>query len=333
MNELPENAQLTADETGQRTDVFLSKALTRVSRRQARLMCEQGLVRVNGSRVPPGKILSAGDVIEIKQIIAQASARPELAKSLGGPQQHMTVLYEDEYFLAVAKPGSMSSVTLQQNDPLTLADCIAAYCPEAVSASADPREAGLVQRLDYYTSGVLLAAKKPEVWNSLHHQLLAGEMKKKYFALIEGKLSEEKQVNLPLVQSDDGKSMIALADENIPDVQNRIFPALTLITPKGSYYSPSLDCLLSLVKAEGFRVRRHQIRVHLAAQGHPLVGDKLYGSRFSGCGLAGRNSESLRPGFFLHAASIEFCHPMTFQQMTISAENKELEDIRALIKQ
>ena len=319
--------QVTVKKGGERLDVVLASFFEPLSRRRARALCEQGLVRVNGIfERKAGRILSQGDTVELEHLPAPVQARPDKALKAGGPLSRIEVLYEDEHLLAIAKPAAMPSVTLHEEDEITAADCLAAYCPATISASKDARESGLVQRLDFYTSGALLAAKSPDVWQELHRQLIAGSVQKRYFALVEAALEKKHDIAAPLVQSRDGKKMTvaardtALADEG---------PAChTFVTPCGSFSHAALGAEATLVQISCAHAKRHQIRVHLAHIGHPLAGDELYGSRFPGCALPDLSNGKTRKGFFLHAEQIDLLHPVTGRPLTVRASSSELDYLR-----
>ncbi|HQH26163.1 MAG TPA: RluA family pseudouridine synthase [Oligoflexia bacterium] len=314
---------LTAEGSPQRIESFLALHVAGLTRRQARIMCEQGCILLNGKKARSGTIVRAGDQVIITEKIWQPEACPELAASQRGWSKEQ-VLYEDDDLLVVFKPRAMPSMRLRRDDPLTLADCIAHYCPACLHASPDAREAGLVQRLDYFTTGAVLIAKTRTIWNALYAQLLNALIDKKYYALIEGKPAEaEFTVSLALVQLSGVRKMKAIQSASA-DRYNKVFQAETRVKLLGQLRLSG--ALVSLVELNCTRVRRHQIRVHLAAVGHPLAGDQQYGSQYSSCGLSG-----VEAGFFLHAAEIAFKHPVTGNQMLVTAPSPELEEIQRAI--
>lgn len=331
MSNTSDSIRFNVEKNGLRLDVFLAEEIPDLSRRVARQVCEEGSVRVNRKVARAGCILSQGDVIELEQIPQMARARPELVQA--EKEECLEVLYEDEDLLVVSKASGMFSVTQRAGDALTLADCIAAYSKECESASSDPREAGLVQRLDYYTSGALIAAKRKDVWQKLHQMLLDGKVEKSYLALVEGTLSEKPlTLSYSLVQSSDGKRMeIVRNEENIPS-NKRIFEATTDVTSLGAFHAKHLKHSCSLVKALGSRVHRHQIRVHLSTFGHPLLGDELYGSSSNAVVVSTDEKKGSREGFFLHAESIVFQHPCTGKKIAVRAPSEELKSIKELCR-
>lgn len=291
---------------GQRLDVFLAELLPAGSRRRARELCEAGSVRRNGKSARAGEQLVEGDRVEVFQPAVPCRLRPELA---GGTQ--LAILYEDEWLLVVEKPRGMPSIRLRPEDPVTLADLLVAVSPACETAGADMREGGLVHRLDTWTSGVLLAAKTRQAWETLRSELAAHRIAKSYRALVEGVLEPGSQLISRAIVAERNSPVVRIAE---PEEAGS--PAETRVTPERSLGR------FSLVRAETPSARRHQIRVHLASVGHPLVGDTLYGSQaslpdvfalltgepFTDAVPAGAGSSD---GFLLHAERICFRHPFS----------------------
>jgi len=290
-----------------RVDLFLSENIADLSRNQARDLCENQQVFINGNPAAPGDSLEAGDTVEVIGYLGPVLAG---AKETALPPD-FAMLYEDEHIVAAAKPRKMASVRLRHEDPPTLADCIASCCARCVGASPDPREAGLVQRLDFYTSGIVLAAKDRAAWEGLRKQLFAEKVEKTYLALVEKRpVKKRYTVNLPLVQSRDGKSMSVGKEKDAREPVQ--LAAITEVTVVGQFELGSK--WFSVVRAKGRRMRRHQVRVHLASSGHALVGDTLYGSENTlNDALPWAAGEE--EGFLLHAQDIRLQHPISGKEM------------------
>jgi len=254
----------------------------------------------------------------------KVSARPELAQQSGGALKFITIRYEDEHLLCVEKPAAMHSVTLAADDPLTLADCIAEYCPECLIASDDPREAGLLQRLDFYTSGLIMAAKTKQSWQLFRRLVSGGEVRKSYMALVEGVLERKlREVSCYMTESRNKKRVSVV--RNPSETREQCFPTETVIQGLKDFKHSSGESLC-LARASGMQMRRHQVRAHLAFSGHPLVGDELYGAALSLQPLLNRD------GFFLHAESVHFIHPFTSDTVEITSESSEQKKLYALSK-
>lgn len=300
---------VSAGHAGSRLDVFISTAFPELSRAMARRTCEDEKVRINGAPARAGSTVREGDLVELDELPQRAAARPELAEKESGPLSHISILFEDEHLLAVNKPRMMHSVTLKDSDPLTVADCIAAHSADCAQASSDPREAGLVQRLDFYTSGVMLAAKRPDVWEELHRMLTGEEVRKTYLALAEGEVrKQEVSIAAPLVDAEGGRR-VEVSDEGRP-AWSRI-ERLEVFRERG--------LVSSLLRVSGAGMRRHQVRAHLAHLGHPLLGDQLYGSYKDTFQLHWGGKDYSGQGFFLHAEQLALRHPLTGEVLDIAA--------------
>lgn len=288
-----------------RLDRFLAERLPDASRRLVRELCAEGAVRVNGRRARGGVTLAAGDAVEVALAPAPPAARPALGAALSP-----AVLFEDAHLLVVSKPRAVHSVTLAADDPPTLADWLAAYAPACATASPDPREAGLVQRLDFYTSGALLAARTRPAWEALRAALFAGAVAKTYLALVEGHPARDTWTcALPLRARGPRGRMEAVA----PDTPGALLAACTEVEVFRRLVLPGGPA--AVVRARAPRARRHQVRVHLAVSGHPLVGDTQYGSMSDAAALG----DATLPGFLLHAATLAFAHPVTGQRVEAEA--------------
>lgn len=289
-----------------RLDLAISQEIAEISRKQARNLCEEALVIVDGKIAAPGFLLKGGERVEILKEIKKLELRPELVKENGGALSLFKVLEENNHVLAISKPREMASIRLRTDDQITLADCIAAYCPQCASASEDLREAGLLQRLDFYTSGVVLAAKSKDAHRAFRKAFREKKFLKTYLALVEGVPKEKEfEINLPLFSI--GKKM-RLAKDGEKEAQSAKTKVGVL---------EKIDNNQSLLRLTTNSGRRHQIRAHLALSGHPLVGDQLYGAN---------TSLKTLTGFLLHAESIEGLDPLTGKKIKI-IDKKNLTNI------
>lgn len=303
--------RVSPERAGERLDAFLAHEFPLLSRRQAKSLCLEKQVLLNGRPTKPGTLTSVGDEVELEEVYLKVRARPELVEK---DSSLLEVLYEDDCFLAVSKPSQMDSVVIRGDDPLTVADYIAALAPACMKASKDPREAGLVQRLDFSTTGIILAAKSRKIWDQLHQMLLSGEIQKQYLALVEGRLSgTERKVDLSLSPAEGGAKMRAVEKGT-----EGALAAYSLVSKHSSLLTLKED--VSLLKVSGKGMRRHQVRAHLASLGLPLLGDTLYG--------ASRELSSVhlhREGFLLHASELRFKHPQTTKTIKITSNSPEIE--------
>lgn len=306
-------------DAGSRLDVFTAKNFPHCSRKRARKACLHKKVFVDGTACPPGYLLQLNQKVKLDLDFPLIQARAGVVSKELLESFSVSILYEDESLLVANKPREMFSVTLRPEDPPTLADCIAAYSNHCRDTSKDPREAGLVQRLDFYTSGAAMAAKSQKIWDQLHHMILSDLVTKTYYAIVEGNIFEEKttgkvfSISTPLVSGTNGKMRTATNSDKPKDIQE----AFSLVMPVKLINTDKTDSKASLVKIISKRTRRHQIRVHLASTGYPLCGDSMYGSKTTYFRVP--DSKEEQEGFFLHAAGISLVHPLTNDTIDIEA--------------
>jgi 23S rRNA pseudouridine1911/1915/1917 synthase len=224
-------------------------------------------VRVNGRVARKGDRVAPGDVVEIGAVPSRADLAP-----VPQPELPLSVLHLDAALVALDKPAGMPSHPLRAGERGTLANALVARHPECVAAGADPREAGLVQRLDGGTSGAIVAARTAESWRALREAFRRHLVRKEYLALVAARVEEDAVVELPIAH--DRARGGARAGEGLP--------ARTEVHPLGA---AGRFTVLRCVATTG---RIHQVRAHLAARGWPIVGDALYGGEPA-------------PGYFLHA--------------------------------
>jgi 23S rRNA pseudouridine1911/1915/1917 synthase len=273
---------------GQRIDLFLGEKLS-LSRNKLKALFEGDSVRVDGKRTKKGAPLVAGQTVVVSV--------PDAEEGVIEEARPLTVLFEDEVLIAVEKPAGLPSYPLKPNETGTVANALVARWPQLKGIGNDPKEAGLCHRLDTETSGVLLAAKRPEVWDAMRKAFsTAGLVDKRYVALVSGPLADEGEIDLPLVHAGDH------VRPALPNEDGR--PALS------SFQVIRRIGLRSLVEVRLHTGVLHQVRAHLAGIGAPIVGDTRYG---------GKPLEGLTR-FFLHASGLAFEHPVTHAPIRIACE-------------
>jgi len=268
----------------ERLDHYLVRLGWARSRRAAREMLAGGMVRVNGRVLRKGELISGGDAVEI----AETSALPALAPD---PEVTIEVLFRDPAVLVVNKPAPMACHPLRPGERGTVMNGVAAAFPEAAAAGDNPREGGLVHRLDNGTSGALLVALTPLAFGTLREAIRAGRIHRDYQALVAGNLKESLQINKSLAHDSRNPRRMVAAGPNVASAR----AAATAIEPIRRFGDFTL---VSAIPRTGMR---HQIRVHLVEAGHPIAGDTLYGGRPLSALAEGR--------FWLHLAEIEFRLP------------------------
>jgi 23S rRNA pseudouridine1911/1915/1917 synthase len=269
----PELRIVVAEQDAGRIDKALAHHFPEAGRRALAELFEAGAVRVAGKRAKKGDRVVAGNVIELERVPATAEdlrARPD-------PSIALDVLVERPELIAIAKPAGVPSQPLRAGELGTIANAIAARWPECTQLGDDPRDAGLVHRLDIGTSGVLVAARTPEAYRALRAAFSSGAIAKDYLAITCG-TPVARECEAPLVQRGDHVRV---------DYSEGLAAATSFAIERAAHGH-------ALVRCHASTGRMHQVRAHLAHVGAPIVGDTRYG----GAELPGH------PGFFQHAASV-----------------------------
>jgi 23S rRNA pseudouridine955/2504/2580 synthase len=287
--------EVDAEAAGQRLDNFLVRLLKGVPKSHLYRMVRTGEVRVNSRRVDVTYRISSGDRVRIPPVRVASPSAPR-SRPPGSPLLAHLVLTEDEHLLAINKPPGMavhggSGVSRGVIEQLRL-------------ERPGVRLLELVHRLDRDTSGVLLIAKKRSALTQLHAQLREGRVDKHYFALVKGEWRRPRQtVALPLTKH------VTQAGERRVSVDEEGLRAETTFSLEQAFRG------YSLLRAELHTGRTHQIRVHLAHLGFPIVGDEKYGDFALNKALAKTGLKRM----FLHAAELTFLHPGRGERVRVAA--------------
>jgi len=285
---------------GERIDRAVA-LLTGWSRAEVQTLIAGGLVLVAGRAVPKSHRVTAGDVVELL-------ATPEPSAPPHAEAMTIVVRYVDEDVIVVAKPAGLVVHPGAGNASGTLVNGLLHAFPELGSVG-DPQRPGIVHRLDRDTSGLLVIARTNVAYDSLIAQLAAREVERIYDALAWGTFSSPRGIiDAPIGRSAHRRTRMAIRDDGRD--------ARTQFTVTRSWRQPEV----SLLECSLETGRTHQIRVHLAAIGHPIVGDSTYqGFR--------ENLPLQRP--FLHARRLEFRHPVSSR--SISIEEPLPDDLAAVV--
>jgi 23S rRNA pseudouridine1911/1915/1917 synthase len=294
-----------------RLDTFVRRCLPHLSRRQVESAIQEKLFRINNRVGGKGDKLSAGDWVSFRGVGSWLLTAPFPQGELRAP-----IVYEDESVLVVDKPAGMATHGFSGQDHDTLANLLAAQRPDLLGIGRSRWEPGLVHRLDRETSGLVLVAKTQAAFDCLRLQFRRRQVKKKYWALVWGITSTEGSVSYPIIHdARDRRRMRAIVGKSPRSKGQKSWLALTrfrkLCDGDG----------LSLLEIEMETGVTHQIRVHLAAIGHPIVGDLLYGGE-------GRESLGL-DRHFLHAHGLEFFHPR--DQRVVKTESELPLELKAVV--
>lgn len=294
-----------------RLDAFVRRCLPHLSRREVERAIGAGLFSVGQKASKKGDHLSGGD-----ELVFQGPEIWLAANPLPDPGLAVEIVYEDDSILIVNKPPGMPTHGFSARDGATLANFLLARLPQLVNVGKSRWEPGLVHRLDRETSGLLLVAKTQPAAENLRSQFRSRRVKKIYWALVWGIVPADGVIDKPLSHDPrDKRRMLPLA--RLPRGKERSWKAIT------RYRSIGQSRGLSLLEIDMETGVTHQIRVHLAAIGHPIVGDALYGD-------AGAEDFGLRR-HFLHARSLTLFRPDDGGLMTAEADLPD--ELAELLKQ
>jgi 23S rRNA pseudouridine1911/1915/1917 synthase len=329
--------EVPTEAAGERLDQYLATQLEGVSRSRVQLLLEQGDVLVNGEREKASHKLRGGERIAIT-----GEPRPAPLKAIA-EEIPLEVVFEDADLAVVNKPaGMMVHAGSGQNEDArsrgTLVNALL-FRFKALSSTGGDLRPGIVHRLDKETSGLIVVAKNDRTHAALGEMFAGRQIKKTYIALVEGAVEREKGTINAGVGRDPVRRtrMTARPQENARSAITHYEVAQRIASRFGKF---------TLIKVRIETGRTHQIRVHMASIGHPVVGDTLYGgagrltdqvaSQAATSKAARRKADPqrLRLGRnFLHAARLEFVHPRTGKPLELEAPlPRELVDFLALVE-
>lgn len=293
---------------GERLDRYLARLFgPGLSRAQLHRAIDEGRILLRGRKAAKGAKLSPSDAaaLEDRGLAEWASAGASGAAANGDVA--LDVVYEDEELLGLCKPAGMPVQPIRPDECGTLVNGLLALHPELAGLGGDSLCPAVLHRIDIATSGLVLAARTPRAYKFLREEFRLFRVQKRYLAVAEGRLAAPGRSDTPLVHATRSpcKMRPARPGDAAGDDGRRLFPASTAWTPLA--YDPALDrTLLDVLILTGVT---HQIRCHLAATGHPLVGDALYG----------RGPVPGMQGHALHSWRAIFRHPATGSETSIEA--------------
>jgi len=303
--------QVDEESAGQRLDNFLLRQLKGVPKTHVYRIIRSGEVRVNKGRAAADTRVAAGDTVRLPPVrISQAMAAKD---GLAVPAREFPVLFEDEHLLAVDKPAG---VAVHGGSGVSFG-----VIEQLRRARPAARMLELVHRLDRETSGILLVAKKRSALLALQDQFRQRETGKTYLALVAGDWpASRKVIDVPLHKylQADGERRVKVVARDDPDGMRSITlvkVARRLALPlagEGRGEGPRQASLLEVTIKTG---RTHQIRVHLASAGHPILGDDKYGDFELNKLLQKLGLKRM----FLHAWRLQFDHPATDERVELLA--------------
>ena len=284
-------------EANQRLDHFLMKksSLARypiVSRNECAMVIKKGLVLVNEIEAKPSHTIKTGDVLTFVDL-------PETKKEFvpANPNLPIKILFQNEFFIILDKPAGIAMHPAHIEDTETVANWLVAQYPDIIKVGEDALRPGVVHRLDKNTSGICVAAKTQEVFMEFKAMFKQRTIQKTYAAVVYGHIEpKEGIITKPIARSLTLHKQVIV--DNELKAKGKIRDAVTHYTVMQS--ADNFD----FVEAQPKTGRMHQIRVHFGSLGHPVVGDKLYGTK-----LTRKADQLLTPAptrHLLHAKRLEF---------------------------
>lgn len=269
--------RIKKDQAGMRLDKFLAEKIKNKSRSEIQKMIQDGLVLVSEKIPSNHSFLKEDDIVETKKP-EKTSCASQSSTEKWGSFAEPEIIFENDDFLVVNKPaGLIVHGALHIKQP-TLADWLVKKCPRIKRVGENPYRPGIMHRLDKEASGLMVVAKTNETFAHLKKQFKDRLVEKEYIALVYGDVSKEyDSINFPIKRSAAGYRQAALPEEYEEGIEDAgdLRSAFTdfNVTERLNGYT-----LLRVRIKSG---RKHQIRVHFYAYGHPLVGDDLYSTRKS----------------------------------------------------
>ena len=286
---------IETQESAERIDALLARSIEGLTRSAAQRLLEQGRVTKNGASVKKNYKTAAGDVFEV------ALPEPEAVDLL--PQDiPLDVAYEDDDLIVVNKPRGLVVHPAPGHPDGTLVNALLYHCGDSLSGVGGEKRPGIVHRIDKDTSGLIIAAKNDFAHLALSAQLSDHTLSRTYEAVAHGAFRDDcGTVSAPIGRHPTDRKRMAVTQKNSRE-------AVTHWEVLARYAGYAhIRCRLETG-------RTHQIRVHMAHIGHPLLGDLVYGHRKPEKGLEGQ---------CLHARSLRFIHPRTGETVEVTSELPE----------
>lgn len=313
----PFEVHVAPERAGERLDRVLAALASALSRSRLQALVRDGAVTLAGiPTTDPGRKVKAGETYRI-------AVPPPTPAEPAGEAIPLQVVYEDEHLIVVDKPAGLVVHPAAGHDSGTLVNALIAHCGESLSGIGGVRRPGIVHRLDKDTSGLLVVAKTDLAHQCLSDQFKShgadGRLERRYLALVWGGPTRQRAtIDAPLARSRASRTKIAVTRrEDSRHAVTHLELRERLADPEGK----SIASLLWLSLETG---RTHQIRVHMAHVGHPVMGDPTYASGFqtraSRLGPLAKEALLQLDRQALHAAELAFEHPTTGKRLSFESE-------------
>ncbi len=270
----------------QRVDIYLSQKYSQLSRSYIKKLVQEHRITINGQRVKTSYRLKTGDTVEIEIVVPRQE--PILPEKIP-----LKSLFEDEHILVIEKPSGLVVHPGAGTPKHTLVNALLFHCPSLRGVGEEKRP-GIVHRLDKETSGVMVVAKTQMVYEELKRQFKAREVEKLYLGLVWGRMPEKSgQITWAIGRHERERQRISIKTKKPKAAE-------THFTVRQEWNE------FSLLEIRPLTGRTHQVRVHFAASGHPVVGDSRYGRKKTKLQIS---------RLFLHALQLAFKHPGSKERM------------------
>jgi len=283
----------------------LSSELSGISRSQIHHLIEKGLLTVNARETKPNYRAKSGDVISLRVPVEQQKLiKEDLA---------VKILFKDDFLIVLDKPAGMVVYPAAGHTSGTLMNAVA-YHSDTLASVGGPLRPGIVHRLDKDTSGIMVVALDDGAYYGLVEQFRRRTIDRRYKALVYGNLQEDRgQISLRIGRSESDRKKMS----------TRVKRGKEAVT---SWNVVERFCGATLIEAKLGTGRTHQIRVHFASIGHPVLGDLTYGRKTH---LEAGRKKIVFPRQMLHAELLGFTHPITGKYMKFRSDPPE--DMREII--
>lgn len=282
--------RIIADVNNERLDSYISKSNLDLSRSMVQKLIKENRVFVNGKNEKESYKIKVNDNITI-QIEEPKSSKLE-AQDI-----HLDIIYEDNDIVVINKPKGMVVHPGNGNPDNTLVNAVLAHCKGSLSGIGGEIRPGIVHRIDKDTSGLIIVAKNDKSHINLSEQIKNHEVTKIYTALVKGNISEdEATIDMPIGRDKKDRKKMSVTRDGKEAVSH-----IKVIKRYENY---------TLIRVKIDTGRTHQIRVHMAKIGHPVVGDEVYSS--------GKNEFGVK-GQMLHSTILKFKHPISGKEIMLEA--------------